>query len=78
MKLKDINIFEIEYIENTIINVVTPEGYLYMVPNVDMTGISGQVTKSTDFSIENDILKWNNVEIDLNQEIKTGYDDRYA
>ena len=69
MTLKEINISHIEYIDNVLINVVTPEGYLYMVPDADTSTVSGQVTRTDDFTIIGDFLHWNSQQIDLLQEV---------
>jgi len=69
MTLKEINISLIEYIDDVAINVVTPEGYLYMIPDADTSTVSGQVTQTDDFIIEGDYLLWNNQRIDLTQSI---------
>lgn len=69
MKLKEVNIALIEYIDDVAINVVTPEGVLYMIPDADTSKVSGHVLQTDDFTIEGDYLLWNGQEIDLNQEV---------
>jgi hypothetical protein len=74
MTLKEINISLIEFIGDVAINVVTPEGYLYMIPDADTSTVSGQVTQTDDFIIEGDYLLWNNQQIDLNQSVDADLD----
>jgi hypothetical protein len=74
MTLKEINISLIEYIGDVAMNVVTPEGYLYMIPDADTSTVSGQVTQTDDFIIEGDFLLWNNQQIDLNQSVDADLD----
>jgi hypothetical protein len=74
MTLKQINISLIEYIDDVAINVVTPEGALYMIPDADTSTVSGQVTQTDDFIIEGDYLLWNNQQIDLNQSVDADLD----
>jgi len=74
MTLKEINISLIEYIGDVAINVVTPEGALYMIPDADTSTVSGQVTQTDDFIIEGDFLLWNNQQIDLNQSVDADLD----
>jgi hypothetical protein len=74
MTLKEINISLIEYIDDVAINVVTAEGYLYMIPDADTSTVSGQVTQTDDFIIEGDYLLWNNQQIDLNQSVDADLD----
>jgi hypothetical protein len=74
MTLKEINISLIEYIGDVAMNVVTPEGYLYMIPDADTSTVSGQVTQTDDFIIEGDYLLWNNQQIDLNQSVDADLD----